>query len=143
VPSFSHLTSCTTTKSSLYFPNSLATVFNEPALYRLLTFHMPNLISIFRCLRLARDSVHFGGPCTYFATNIMFYGGWLLALRPNPKLESPPLSAVLDCLFNIFAAATLHIWRPTPPSANWGRAMTGTFYTVLYIQVRTIDYVSI
>ena len=29
-------------------------------------------------------------------------------MRPNPKLEDHPLSAVRDCLFNIFAAA-LHI----------------------------------
>ena len=32
----------------------------------------------------------------------------LLAPRPTPKLEDHPLSAVHDCLFNIFAA-TLHI----------------------------------
>jgi hypothetical protein len=31
-------------------------------------------------------------------------------------------SAVRDCLFNIFAA-TIHTWRPSPPSATWGRAM--------------------
>jgi hypothetical protein len=29
----------------------------------------------------------------------------LLAPPPNPKLEEHPLSAVRDCLFNIFAAA--------------------------------------
>ena len=37
-----------------------------------------------------------------------FYGEGLLAPRPTPKLEDHPLSAVRDCLFNIFAA-TLHI----------------------------------
>jgi hypothetical protein len=52
----------------------------------------------------------------------LFYGGELLAPRPTPKLEDHSLSAVRDCLFNIFAA-TLHIWRPSPPSATWGRAM--------------------
>jgi hypothetical protein len=41
---------------------------------------------------------------------------------PTPNLEGHPLSAVRDCLFSIFAA-TLHIWRPPPPSATWGRAM--------------------
>jgi hypothetical protein len=35
----------------------------------------------------------------------------LLAPRPTPKLEDHPLSAVRDCLFNVFAA-TLHIRRP-------------------------------
>jgi hypothetical protein len=42
---------------------------------------------------------------------IMFYGEELLAPRPNPKLEDHPLSAVLDCLLNIFTAS-LHNWRP-------------------------------
>jgi len=37
----------------------------------------------------------------------MFYREVLLAPRPNPKLEDHPLSAVHDCLFNLFAA-TLH-----------------------------------
>ena len=50
-------------------------------------------------------------PCPEpFWTNrnmIRFYGDELLALRPIPKLEDHPLSAVRDCLFNIFAA-TLH-----------------------------------
>ena len=36
------------------------------------------------------------------------YGEGLLAPRPTPKLENHPLSAVRDCLFNLFAA-TLHI----------------------------------
>ena len=40
-----------------------------------------------------------------------FYSEELLAYRPTPKLEDHPLSAVRDCLFNIFSA-TLHIWRP-------------------------------
>ena len=38
---------------------------------------------------------------------IRFYGEELLAPRPTPKPENHPLSAVRDCLFNIFAA-TLH-----------------------------------
>ena len=33
-----------------------------------------------------------------------FYGEDLWALRPNPKLQEHPFSAVRDCLFNIFAA---------------------------------------
>ena len=38
----------------------------------------------------------------------MFQREGLLATRPTPKLEDQPLSAVHDCLFNLFAA-TLHI----------------------------------
>ena len=41
------------------------------------------------------------------SNTISFYGKELLTPRPNPKLEDHPLSAVRDCLFNIFAA-TLH-----------------------------------
>jgi len=37
-----------------------------------------------------------------------FYGKEMLVPRPTPKLEDYPLSAVRDCLFNIFAA-THHI----------------------------------
>ena len=39
---------------------------------------------------------------------IRFYGEELLATCPTPKLEDHLLSAVRDCLFNIFAS-TLHI----------------------------------
>jgi len=43
----------------------------------------------------------------------------LLVPRPTPKLERRPLSAVCDCLVNTFVA-TLHIWRPSPPSVTRG-----------------------
>jgi hypothetical protein len=41
----------------------------------------------------------------------LFYGEEMLAPRPTPKQEDNPLSAVRDCLFNVFPA-TLHIRRP-------------------------------
>ena len=40
--------------------------------------------------------------------NVFFHGEELLAPSPTPKLEDHPLSAVRDCLFNLFTA-TLHI----------------------------------
>jgi hypothetical protein len=40
VPSPCHLTSCTPTKSNLYFEISSPTALREPALYILLTFHV-------------------------------------------------------------------------------------------------------
>jgi hypothetical protein len=49
-----------------------------------------------------------GFVCEYFVTKIRFHGEDMLAPRPIPKLEDHPLSAVHNCLFNIFAA-TLHI----------------------------------
>jgi hypothetical protein len=52
-----------------------------------------------------------------FRNKVIFYGEELLAPRPTPKPEGHRLSAVRDCLFNIFAA-TLHTWRVFPPSAT-------------------------
>jgi hypothetical protein len=46
-----------------------------------------------------------------FVTLLRFYGEELLAHHPTPKLEDRPLSAVRDCMFNIFPT-TFHIWRP-------------------------------
>ena len=43
----------------------------------------------------------------YFVT-IFFHGEELLEPHPTPKLEDHPLSAVHDCLFNLFTV-TLHI----------------------------------
>jgi hypothetical protein len=53
----------------------------------------------------------------------LFFLRWMV-VNPSPttKLEGHPLSAVCDCLLSIFAA-TLHIWRPSPQSTTWGRAM--------------------
>jgi len=45
-PPSSHLTSCTPTQTNLHLPHSLVTVINEPGLYRLLSFHVPNLTSL-------------------------------------------------------------------------------------------------
>jgi len=43
-----------------------------------------------------------------FHNKASFYGEGLSTYGPNHKQEGHPLSAVRDCLFNIFAAA-LHI----------------------------------
>jgi hypothetical protein len=59
----SHLTSCTPTKCNLYLDSSLKTVTREPALSKLLRFHVPNLMLIFCCLgRLSKESVQVRGP---------------------------------------------------------------------------------
>jgi uncharacterized membrane protein len=60
----------------------------------------------------------------------MFYREGLLAPRPTPKLEDHPLSAVHDCLFNLFAA-TLHIGgRSSIRNLRKRHAVvTGTHYT--------------
>ena len=43
-----------------------------------------------------------------FRNKIRFYGEELSAARPTPKLEDRPLSALRDCLIDIFAT-TFHI----------------------------------
>jgi hypothetical protein len=57
-------------------------------------------------------------PFVTFRNKLIFYNE-LLASHATPKLEDHPLSAVHDCLSNIFVA-TLHIWRLSPPSTTWG-----------------------
>ena len=55
--------------------------------------------------------------CHVVRDMVNVYGEEVLAPRPTPKLEDYPLSAVRDCLFNIFSA-TLHIWMPFPQPQN-------------------------
>jgi hypothetical protein len=48
---------------------SLYTVISKPALYKLLTFHVPNLIPIYRSLgRLPKESGQVRGWCKIFVT---------------------------------------------------------------------------
>jgi hypothetical protein len=110
VPPPSHLTSCTPTKSNLYFESSFYTVTSEPALSKLLTLHVPSLMSLFHQLCcLSKEFVQVGVSYLCFVT-VFFYDEGLLASRPTPQLEDYPLSIVRGCLFNVFTA-TLHSWR--------------------------------
>jgi hypothetical protein len=53
---------------------------------------------------------------------IMFLRWEVARPSPNPKLEEDHcLSAVRDCLFNVFAGIP-HTWKLPPPSKTWGRA---------------------
>jgi hypothetical protein len=65
----------------------------------------------FSLLRLYQRIIPGPRLCDVFRKMVIFYGEVLLAPLPTPKLEGHPLSAVRDCLFNVFAA-TLHIRRP-------------------------------
>ena len=108
MPSLSHLTSCTPNKSNLYLANSLAaTVIGEPALYRLLTFHVTNLRSTFHCFRSYQSISPVQRHVFTFRNYKGLYGEEFSAPRPNPKKEDDPLSAVRDCLYHIFAATLL------------------------------------
>ena len=61
--------------------------------------------------------------CIQFRDMLRFFLRWGV-VSPSSKLQPgrPPLSAVCDCLFNIFAA-TVRIRRLSPPCASWGSAM--------------------
>jgi len=50
----------------------LAIVVNEPVLYRLLTFHVPNLMSLSHCLGHTTVSVQACGTCICFVTRPVF-----------------------------------------------------------------------
>jgi hypothetical protein len=84
-----------------------------------------------------------------FHNMVIFYGEELLPPRPTPKLEDHPLSAVRDCLFNVFAA-TLHIRRPflhpqpedSPCRDDRDRLIMAALVTyVLNVQVLLLDSV--
>jgi len=67
-----------------------------------------------------------------------FYGEGLSTRRPNPKLEDHALSAVRDCLFNIFAAS-LHIGCGSSISNLRKRhdVVTGTHISGIYYKMFT------
>jgi hypothetical protein len=68
-----YATSYTPTKSNLYFEISSVTALSEPALYILLTFQVPNLMSIFfRLGRLSEESVQVRGFLWSFVTGLFF-----------------------------------------------------------------------
>ena len=83
-----HRTSCTPNKSNLYLANSVAAAVSEPALYRLLTFHVPNPMSIFNCLSHTKVSVQVRGKCSYLVTKPGFRWG-VYSTSPNPKVGGP------------------------------------------------------
>ena len=101
----SHLNSCTPTKSNLYLDNSLAAAVSEPVLYRLLTLHVPNLMSLFHCLGHTNPGLR---KVSMICNKISFYGEELSTPHPTPKLQDQTLSVVRNCLFNIFRV-TFHI----------------------------------
>jgi len=97
VPLLSHLTSCTPTKSHLYLANSLAVAVSEPALYRLRTFQVQNLMYFFRCLgrttvsvwvRVLKGQFYYLklNPASIYTLNLIFPNFSLQSVNPvNPK----------------------------------------------------------
>ena len=111
MPPLSHLTSCTPTKSNLYLANSLAAAVSQTALYRLLTFHVPNLMSLFRCLLLTKVSVQFRGllyEC--FVTRYVIMARSCKHL-PNPQDGGPRLVGCPRLLIQYIRSYHPY-WRP-------------------------------
>ena len=67
-----HLTSSTPTKPNLCFTNSVVTDVSDPYLYRLLTFHVPNLLSLFHCLGSSKRAIQARSICIHFITRPVF-----------------------------------------------------------------------
>jgi hypothetical protein len=75
-----------------------------------------------------------------FRNKLIFYGEELLGPRPTPSWRTTPCRLSTIAYFNIFAA-TLHIWRPSPPPAPWGRDMPwwqGTHLLYFYWNINHI-----
>jgi hypothetical protein len=91
VPLPSHPTSCTPTKSNLYFHSYFETVIREPAVKKLLTFHNLNLVPILRRLGCLSKKIR-PGPrlCLIFHNQFIFHGEGLLAPRPTPSRRITP-----------------------------------------------------
>jgi hypothetical protein len=101
-----------TSKYNWYYDISSTTILRESALYKLM-FHVPNHMSIFFSLgRLSKQSVQVQSPLWHFVTSS----------TPNPQAGGSPSVSCPWLLFNILAA-TLPIWKPSPPSTTWGCAM--------------------
>jgi len=56
-------------------------------------------------------------PCVTYRNKLVSYDQESLAPRPTLKLEDHLLSAVRDLVNTL--AATVHIWRRSPPSVTW------------------------
>jgi hypothetical protein len=75
----------------LYLANSLAAAECELALIRLLTFHVPYLKSLFRCLVHTKASILTRGKCSCFVTKPVFM------VRSCQQLTQPPSWRTTPC----------------------------------------------
>jgi len=121
MPSLSHLTSCTPNQSNLHLANFLATVVSDPDLYRLLTFEVPNLMTLFHCLGRTKVSVQVGGTFSCFIIQPVF------TVRICQHLTQPPSWMTTPCRLSATAYSICmqlpSILEAVPPSTTWGLAM--------------------
>jgi len=120
VPPVSHLTH-TSTKSNLYLANSLATVINESDIHRLLTVHVPNLMSLLHCLGHTKGSIQALGKCIHFVTRPVFKGTICLHLAPPPSWRTTPRRLSMTA-YSIYLQLP-SILEAIPTAKIWGHAM--------------------
>ena len=70
--------------------NSLATVISEPNLYKLLTFQVPNLMALFRCLSCTKISVQVRGKYSSFVIKPVFTARSCQHLAQPPSWRTTP-----------------------------------------------------
>jgi hypothetical protein len=112
----------------LYLANSLAPVISEPDLYMLLTFQVPNLLSLYHCLG-HKVPVQFQVMCLCFVSLPVF------TLRSCQNLPQPPsrwttpffflsatiypiyskLPSILEAVSSSTAQAHAMLWWQGPP----------------------------
>ena len=105
-----------------YLANSLATAVSGPDLYRLQTFHAPNLMPLFHSLGRTKVSVRVRDKCSCFVTKPVF------TVRSCHHIGQPSswtttlfrLSAIVYSIYSELPS----ILEAVPPSASWGRAMS-------------------
>ena len=95
---------------SLPLANFLAAAVSEPALHRLLTFQVPNLMSLFRCLGCTKVSVQVRGSCNRFVKD-MFLRRGVVSTSPNPQAGGPPLVGCPRLLIQYIRSYPSY-WRP-------------------------------
>jgi hypothetical protein len=107
MPPPSLLISYTHTNANLYFDSSLGIIIKEPALYKLLTFQVPILLSIFHRLgHLLIEPIQVRSSVNSFVTSLYFLvrGCWPHAHHPRWRIT---LSFVCSCLLNVFVATSI------------------------------------
>jgi len=103
VPPLFHMTSCTATKSNLYFANSLPTATFVTALCRYLTFRVPYFMSIFLSLGHSKRSVQVDVLCSIMQYSDFFTVRWFYPLV-QPSIWMITLRQLSeDCSLYIFA----------------------------------------
>jgi hypothetical protein len=89
---------------------SSATVLSEPTLYRLLAFHIPNLVSIFLSLgHLSKESIQVCDSLWHFITSSFFLWWGGVSRMPNTKSGGLPLVGPLLLLIQYIHSCPLYL----------------------------------